>query len=357
MQEQIVSENRQYTRIKRVRPINFHSSDLGQETAQRTVTANVSRGGMLLVTREDNFPVEGTLVEVYPQASQGEPESRSGIASQIVYTRFSPKTDLHFAGLRFVDSLSDNAALLLGLDSGEEKVLHALRALEEIEGGYGKEVPDEAAPRAEDVADIELESHRLREALEESSKDFMATARIFMKDRIEETFAQAIESRHELSHAKGVVGLRAMKDELELLLEDIPMMVEGELNRDELWPHRSEKTAEKAETLGIRFYYDEDNGRPAGRIIESLRRLLGFAGVVLVKHGFAELRRGGDWSLAAGAGAQMSYRGQCMFSELLLETTRQVSGQFEQLCNNDRRLMQARENYAKREARALWEKA
>lgn len=357
MEERIVSENRQYTRVKRVRPVNFHSSDLGQETAQRTVTANVSRGGMLLVTREDNFPLQGTMVEVYPQAPQGNPQSSSSIAGQIVYTRFSPKTDLYFAGLQFVDSLSEKSAYLLGLDSGKEQVVHAFRAIEDIDGDYGAKVEEEAAPRAEDVADIELESLRLRTALEEGSKDFMAMARIYLKDWVEEIFAQTIENRHGLAHAKGVIGLRAMKDDLELLLEDVPMMVEAELNRDELWPHRGEQMDDVAAGLGLRFYYDPDDGRPSLRVTDSLRRLLGFAGVVLVKHGFVELARNGDWSLSARSSGQVCYRGAVMFSELFLETSRQVSALFEELCVNDKRLTQAREMYAKQEARVLWEKA
>ncbi|MDK1021843.1 MAG: hypothetical protein QGD90_09440, partial [Candidatus Hydrogenedentes bacterium] len=66
MQQQASRENRRSARIRKVQPVGFRRSDGTKNGGQKTVSANVSLGGMLLVTREDVFPPAGTWINVTP---------------------------------------------------------------------------------------------------------------------------------------------------------------------------------------------------------------------------------------------------------------------------------------------------
>ena len=120
--------------------------------ARKTVSANVSRGGMLLVTREDLFPPEGTWIDLVPQPSSGASGNTKGIPGRIVHTRFSSEAQLRFAGLEFTEELSEDAARAIGLHSSEDNVVDALRTLQELEDSFRGESRSAPTAEAEEVS-------------------------------------------------------------------------------------------------------------------------------------------------------------------------------------------------------------
>lgn len=354
MDNQAVRENRQSARLRKVRPVSLVTRDSGGVKAQKIVSANVSLGGMLLVTRDEQFPAEGSTVTIRPQTVPGLDLPGKAIEGRIVYIRYSPKAELNFAGLEFVDALDDEGAQAVGLKSGEGNVRKALKTLEELEGLCAPE-PTESDAAPGDVESLTDAADGIRAELEQARTEFLKAAQSHLGDWIQDKASEAVQSHHALALAMGVEGLRNMKHELRGLISNLPSLVESELGVDDLWPHRAAPLAEEALDAGGAAYFDREDGRPSMEIKDNLARLLGFAGVILIKNGFEDLGRGADWVGVSGSGRQVIYRGRFAMSEAMTDTLRSAADLFDRLCKAERELRIASDTQARERARVLWE--
>ena len=378
MAQQTTRENRRSRRIRRVQPVGFKQADGSMGEARKTVSANVSRGGMLLVTREDLFPPEGTWIDLMLQPSSGASTNANGIPGRIVHTRFSPEAQLRFAGLKFTENLSEDAARAIGLHSSEDNVVDALRTLQELEASFrGKvrsapmvEAEEVSRPRTETpepslrdipgpdlgvpLADINVEAERLRLEMEATVKQFLMATGSYMREWAEQTVVDRITERHTLSRAKGIEGLRALKTELRILIEEYPTLVDTQMGRDELWAHRSEFDGK---TDGTKSYYDAENEKPAMRLVEEFRGLMGFAGVLLIKHGYDELSKKSEWAPLSHEQAVVAYRGRFVLSDEMMSTLKRAAALYDAMAANDAALRDENEARGRDAARGLWDEA
>ncbi|MDK1022549.1 MAG: hypothetical protein QGD90_13045, partial [Candidatus Hydrogenedentes bacterium] len=327
------------------------------------------------VTREDVFPPAGTWINVTPQSSQGAVMTGDAIPGRIVHTRVSPEVRLRFAGLEFVEELNEDAARSLGLHSPEDNVIDALKTLQELEDSFraGMQVPSKTVEReitrpvvqmprldmpeadlGTPAADLSVEAERLRLEMESACKSFLNAAGPFVREWAQDKIADTITRRHALSRAKGVEGLRPLKAELRLLLQDYPALINAQLNRDELWAHRGELDGG---ANGTKTYYDVKNEKPALWLVDEFRRLMGFAGVLLIKHGFDELSKKSDWAPLSHEQAVVAYRGRFAFSGDMTAALKRASALFDAMCVNEKMLREEKEAQARDGARRLWEEA
>lgn len=367
---QMGRENRRTARVRRVLPMGFKPAGQAMTAAARkTVSANISRGGMLLVTRQDEFPAAGIWIDLMPMAPAGEIGAGSSLSGRIVYKRFSPKAELSFAGLEFAEELSPDAARSVRLDSAEDDVIDALKTLQELEDRCDAEAPvktgaamaplalgEECEPPLEvydvgvETSDLEIEVERLYLELESTCKRFMEQTRSFICAWAEKKLVDTVAERHALSRAKGTEGLRALKSELTSLVEDYPALIDAQLNRDEHWPHRDEVK----DATGTMNYYDAENERPARWLVDEIRRLMGFTGVVLIKHGYDELSKQSDWAPVSRGQAVVAYRGRFAISDEMAASLKLGALQFDALREKSKRLQAAREMLARDEIRRMW---
>ena len=378
MEQQKTRDNRRSRRIRRVQPVGFKQADSSGGEARKTVSANVSRGGMLLVTREDMFPPEGTWVNLMPSSSPGADGYADEISGRIVYTRFSPEAKLRFAGLEFSSELSDGAARAIGLHSSEDNVVDALRTLQELEESFRGEAGPSPEAKAAEIsrprtqtpapvtpampgpdlgvpsADLNVEAERLRLEMEAAVKQFLKATGPYLREWAERKVAGTVTKRHALSRAKGIEGLRALKVELRMLIEDYPTLIDTQLNGDELWAHRSEFDGE---TNGTQSYYDAENEKPAMWLVDGFRRLMGFAGVLLIKHGYEELSKESDWAPLSHEHAVVAFRGRFAFSDEMMSTLNRAAALYDAMAANDAMLREENEAHARDEARRLWDEA
>ena len=376
--EQTTRENRRSRRIRRVQPVAFKQADGSVGEARKKVSANVSRGGMLLVTREDLFPPEGTWVDLTLQTSSGVSGNVNAIPGRIVHTRFSPEAQLRFAGLKFTERLSEDAARAIGLHSSEDNVVDALRTLQELEASFRGEVRpipvaeagEVSRPRAETpepsmrgipgpdlgvpLADTSVEAERLRLEMEATVKQFLMATGSYMRAWAEKTVVNRITERHMLSRAKGLEGLRALKTELRTLVEEYPTLVDAQLGRDELWVHRSDFDGK---TDGTKSYYDAENEKPAMWLVEEFRGLMGFAGVLLIKHGYDELSKKSEWAPLSHEQAVVAYRGRFELSDEMVSTLKRAAALYDAMAANDAALRDENEAQGREVARGLWDEA
>jgi len=375
LEQQKTRDNRRSRRIRRVQPVGFKQADSSGGEARKTVSANVSRGGMLLVTREDIFPPEGTWVNLMPSSSSGADGYADAISGRIVYTRFSPEAKLRFAGLEFSSELSDDAARAVGLHSSEDNVVDALRTLQELEESFRGEARPEPKAKATEIsrprtqtrapgmpgpdlgvpsADLSVEAERLRLEMEAAVKQFLMATGPYLREWAERKVAGTVTRRHALSRAKGIEGLRALKVELRMLIEDYPTLIDTQLNGDELWAHRSDFDGK---TDGTQSYYDEENEKPAMWLVDGFRRLMGFTGVLLIKHGYDELSKESDWAPLSHEQAVVAYRGRFAFSDEMMTILKRAAALYDAMAANDAMLREENEAHARDAARRLWDEA
>jgi hypothetical protein len=315
---QSYEEQRRAVRIRKVLPVAFASPGGAGDTFRRTVTANVSRGGMLLVSRKDRFPPAGSALTIMPfnaVANEGA-IAPAAIPGRVVYTRFSPRTDLRFAGLKFEIELGDEAARSIGLDGAPDAVARTLQALERVEA-LAEELAVEALATPPTAESIARESIAVRRKMDEACTEFFHATESFLRIWGEKRLRDTVARRHALSLAKGAAGIRALKDEWRSLEQGIPALVDAQLNRDSLWPHRSADAANPDTASGEVWFYDLERDRPPARIMEELRKLAGFIGRIIIRHGFEDISDGGEWSAIAHERALVSFTGPFTISDAM----------------------------------------
>jgi len=351
-------EHRRATRMRKVRPVAFVPRNVEAEPALQTVTANVSRGGMLLVTRQDHFPPAGASVLLMPfeMASGTAPDSAAAIQGRIVYTRFSPKAKLRFAGLKFEQELPERAARMLGLDGAPDAVTDAITTLEELEAKATRLfVPTEAiriaAPRA---AEPEYPVVRPIEDGREVSDDFAAAQRefifataAFLAEWGEERIRKSLRERHALARAKGAEGLRGMKRDWTDLRQGLRESVAAEIDL---------RTA-AMQGLGANPYYNEKYDQPRAEIMQAMRKIAGQIGRILIRHGFDDIGPGSDWALMPSERGVVIFSGAMGFSESMREALMRAARAQAELRRAQEQSGVARDETARAEALVVWDRA
>ncbi len=357
---EIIEDHRRAARMRKVRPVAFAPAGRETDAARRTVTANISRGGMLLVSRKDRFPPAGSALTIMPYDPETRTDSSAAISipGRIVYTRFSPRTELRFAGLKFESDLSDSDARSIGLDGAPDAVARTLQALEKVEAlADASELTVMGPASAPTAQSIERELRALRERMDAACAEFFLATERYLAAWGEKRLRDTISERHALARAKGVAGLRGLKEEWRSLKEGLPALIDAQLNRDSIWPHRALVTARSAVEANDVWFYNTERDQPPQRIIDELRKLAGFIGRMVVRHGFEDIGTGGDWTPVAHERGLVLYRGPLVISDPMRDA----------LCNGARlqqdaaavlgRAGEVEEAEARAEAIRLWESA
>lgn len=369
-------DNRRAARMRKVRPVAFVPRSADAEPAMRTVTANVSRGGMLLVTRQDSFPPAGSSVLLMPfeVSAQSTPDAAAAIQGRIVYTRFSPRAQLRFAGLKFEQELPARAAQILGLDGRPDSVADAVAKLEELESMAGPARPLIAA--SIDAATIQQVDHaeqeyivrpperrtpemtgggpegRVREALAAIRMEFMRATAAFMEAWGESRIRETLGARNALARAKGVDGLREMKREWIGLRGNFEAMADAEFEKSSAWPRAGNMQPGAADP-----YYNIEQDQPRAAIMQALRNLAGHIGRLLVRHGFDDIGPGSDWALVTGERGTLTFAGQMAFSDEMRAALMRAAQLHVELQRAMEQASLMRENEARAEALRIWDRA
>jgi hypothetical protein len=235
------------------------------------------------------------------------------IPGRIVYTRFSPRTNLRFAGLKFEAALNEHAARSIGVDDAPDAVAHTFQALERVEA-----IADQRSPNIKVVpvmpgSDRGLRS--LRRQLDEACMEFFHATENFLRTWGEERLRATIAERHALTLAKGAAGIRGLKAEWLAFGQEIPALVDAQLNRDSLWPHRAQNVTRLVENGDDVWFYDFDRDRPPARILAELRKLAGFVGRLSIRHGFEDVLESGDWAPLAHEQGLVTFTGKFAVSD------------------------------------------
>lgn len=359
-------DNRRAARVRKVRPVAFVPRSADAEPAMRTVTANISRGGMLLVTRQDSFPPAGSSVLLMPfeVSAQSTPDATAAIQGRIVYTRFSPRAQLRFAGLKFEQELPARAAEILGIDGRPDSVADAVMTLEELESMAGPARPliaDAMHQTGQDYMEMPAPPRpamntspegRVREAMAAARAEFIEATAGFIKVWGESRIRETLGLRHALARAKGVDGLREMKREWMSLCENLEALADMEFEKSGAWPRGG-----NTESAAMDPYYNAEQDQPRAAIMQALRNLAGYSGRLLVRHGFDDVGAGSDWALVAGERGSLTFSGQMAFSDEMRAALMRAAQLHKELQRTLEQASLMRENEARAEALRIWDRA
>ncbi len=351
-------EHRRAARMRKVRPVAFVPRNVEAEPALQTVTANVSRGGMLLVTRQDHFPPAGAAVLLMPfeMSTGAAPDSNAAIQGRIVYTRFSSKAKLRFAGLKFEQDLPERTARMLGLDGAPDSVTDAIATLEELEANAHRAmIPVEAMRRPAPMAmeAVELEPRRaepVREISDEFAavqREFIMSTAVFLDNWGEERIRRSLSERHALARAKGAEGLRAMKRDWTELRGRFREMAAAEIDLRGM----------TAQVPGANPYYNAEQDQPRTEIMQALRKMAGHIGRILIRHGFDDIGPGNDWMLIASERGAVSFAGAMGYSDAMRDALLRAGAVHAEMARAREQSAAAREQEAQAEALRLWDRA
>lgn len=185
--------------------------------------------------------------------------------------------------------------------------------------------------------------------------EFFYASERFLRTWGETRLRETMENRHALALAKGVNGLRPLKQEWRALEQGLPALVDAQLNRDSLWPHRMDASARSA--LTEHWYYDIERDRPPARIMNELRKLAGFIGRLIIRHGFEDIAERGDWTPIAHERALVFFAGRLGISDPMCEALKRAATleiEYGQLLV---RAEEADDNALRAKALLLWESA
>jgi hypothetical protein len=203
-----------------------------------------------------------------------------------------------------------------------------------------------------EIARINTQITNLREQAEPAVQKFLDAATTFLCDWSREKVEREVTSNPELTKQLGKEGLGRLKSELGQLIGEMPEHVQSHLNQDQLWLHRGEIPQGQRYSLSP---YDFHGYRPPDKLNDQVRILLGYAGALLVKFGFAKYDDNSDWKLIAGAVPK--YRFGVDWSADLKSTAVAYSDIYKRLLQLAEKLETTKREKAESEAKHLWDEA
>lgn len=203
------------------------------------------------------------------------------------------------------------------------------------------------------IKDLEQQIGGLRGQMENICKEFLEVTKEFTVAWFQDRVKRAVISHPEIAKKSGLEGLRSVKSDLQKIIGMVPSIVEEHVNRDKYWPHRGKLPDEAHSQFGR---YQFHGPRAPENLDDGVREVLGYAGAILVKHGFADTGQDSEWKTEPGCD-QLRYRYGYDRSEKMNGVLKQYSGLYEELVKLDNELRKAKEERAKAEAKNLWDQA
>ncbi len=204
------------------------------------------------------------------------------------------------------------------------------------------------------IAKHEEQDNNIREQMEKVLKDFLGATCEFVADWYQNTVERTVVENAGVTQSLGVNGLRVLKADLQELLKKVPEVAAEHLDRDSYWPHRSDKPAEFE--MHFAGYHVASRRRLPGSLDEPVRRLLGLAGNLLTKRGFARREKESEWEARIGVPG-LRFRYAYEPSTRMLEVLRRYSELYDSLVETRRRLEEVRWKKTEAQAKALWDEA
>jgi hypothetical protein len=146
-----------------------------------------------------------------------------------------------------------------------------------------------------DIERFERDLDQLRQEMDQVREQVLVSITDYASAWISDQVEREVKQNPEITLSKSKDELRAIKSELQELLERVPQLVTEHVARDEYWAHLSGKLVHPHSS---EFSYFVHNDELPDILAGPVREVLGYAGQLLIDHGYVK-----DPAAILGAGA------------------------------------------------------
>ena len=214
-----------------------------------------------------------------------------------------------------------------------------------------------------DIGRFERDLDQLRQEMDQVREQFLGSITAFASEWISDQIEGEVKQNSEITLSKSRDELRAIKSELQELLERVPELVTKHVAQEEYWAHLSGKPVYP---YSSDFSYFVHNDRLPDILAGPVKEVLGYAGQILIRHGYvreprSDPRGGGRWRetqrFVDGTYERVVVYG---YSEIkvpretavIVEQYNELTHRFADLSSN---LATARQRKSEAEAQDLWD--
>jgi hypothetical protein len=192
--------------------------------------------------------------------------------------------------------------------------------------------------------------------MEAASREWLEATKRFLRESYPGYVEQAVTDQPEVAREKGVEGLSALKADLRALVEQVPDIVEKQLNDDVLWAHRSGTVETSAVS---RQRYASEGARPPELLYAEVAKAIGQVAPLLVRHGFGQKGGFGPWAQQIGRRGTSQWRldQPHVWSEEMNSALRRYDSLYKDIHQAFAELERIKRDKDMSEARDLWEQA
>jgi hypothetical protein len=127
---------------------------------------------------------------------------------------------------------------------------------------------------------------------------FLNETEIFVTNFFKDTIKEYVISNPNITKKHDKEGIRDLRFECRELLKMIPEMVKMHIGNDKFWSHKCTINDLKKECKVYPEFFTHYNKSDANNdVIESLRHILGYVGVLLFKYGYIKQEKYSNWKI------------------------------------------------------------
>ncbi len=206
----------------------------------------------------------------------------------------------------------------------------------------------------EKTQSLTTQIEELSKITEQIQQEFLQSTQTFLAQWIRSRVENAVTRKSEVSKKLGVEGLRKLKSELNQMVDDVPQLVTKHLNVDSLWAHRFKLPIDTNKEYGRYHFY----GSGPDDLNTAVRILMGYAGTLLMKYGYAEKGNRDEWDMLRQDGSQnLIYKYAVHLSPDMRSKLDTYAGLYDKLITLIGELERVKEEKASYEAKNLWDQA
>ena len=210
----------------------------------------------------------------------------------------------------------------------------------------------------EKIEDLTIKIDKTRMKMAPVLATFLNETQIFVTNFYKENIKKYVISNPDITKEYGKEGIRDLKYECRELIKLIPEMVEKYIGNEKFWSHKCPINDLKKECKiypAFSTHYNKSDSNKS--LIESLRQILGYLGILLLKYDYIKIGKYSDWKMSDDE--KFTFKGsfECTTGmkhslKNYLEMDKELAGFINELQSVEK---QKKEAEAENEAEGIWD--
>jgi hypothetical protein len=197
------------------------------------------------------------------------------------------------------------------------------------------------------------EKDTLYRQMEGTCAAYFKASNEFFHNELQRMVEREVTSKPDVTQKLGLEKLKELKAEVKELVESVPQLVSQHLDKENIWEHRSPlPEGMKKESLpGFDLIHSAGK-----KVSEEVREILGYGGQLIIKYGYHNSGREGEWELR-GKNARPKYRYGFSTIKEMNESMTKYKEQFKNYIAAHLKIIKLQEEKEQAIAKDLWSQA